>query len=207
MVDDADSAGRPTDLPARRMRAIVFIPLVLFVALAAVFFSQIVSRMLHPGDPGAVPSALIGSPAPEFDLAALPDLSRNGAPVPGLSRQDLLGQVTLVNVWASWCPPCRAEHPTLMSLADDPRFRLVGIDLKDTAENARRFLGTLGNPFAAIGADVSGRTAIDWGVVGPPETFLVGRDGTVLFRWWGGLTPEIVENQLMPEIEKALAGA
>lgn len=195
------------DRPAPRMRAVVFIPFVIFAVLAGIFVWQIVGRMLHPGDPSEVPSALIGSPAPEFDLPPVPDLARNGVPVPGLSRQDLIGQVTLVNVWASWCPPCRAEHPTLMSLADDPRFRLVGIDLKDTPENARRFLNQLGNPFAAIGSDTTGRTAIDWGVVGPPETFLVGRDGTILLRWWGELTPEIVENQLMPEIEKALVGA
>ena len=184
--------------PAPRRRTwLALVPVIAFVALALVFWRGL------SGNPSEIPSVLIGKPVPAFALPAVPDLG-----VPGFDQAALQsGTVTLVNVWASWCPPCRAEHPTLMSLADDPRFRLVGIDLKDTAENARRFLGTLGNPFAAIGADVSGRTAIDWGVVGPPETFLVGRDGTVLFRWWGGLTPEIVENQLMPEIEKALAGA
>ena len=115
--------------------------------------------------------------------------------------------MTLVNVWASWCAPCRQEHPVLLGLTGDDRFVLAGLNYKDRPENARRFLGELGNPFRAIGVDKSGRTAIDWGVYGVPETFLVGRDGTILYKHVGPLTPAAVAEELMPAVERALAAA
>jgi cytochrome c biogenesis protein CcmG/thiol:disulfide interchange protein DsbE len=201
MVDETRDAAPRTG--SNRMRAVVFIPLALFLALAGVFLFE----MWKGGDTSNVPSALIGAPAPEFDLPGLEGLAANGAPVPGLARADLIGEVTLVNVWASWCVPCRAEHPILAELAADTRFRVVGINYKDQPENARRFLGQLGNPFARIGADTTGRSAIDWGVYGVPETFLIGRDGTILYKVIGPLSPERVTAELLPEIEKALAGA
>ena len=202
MVDETDSAPSAAPAGSGRMRAVVFIPLALFLALAGVFLFE----LWKGGDTSDVPSALIGSPVPEFELPPLENLAANGAPVPGLARADLLGQVTLVNIWASWCVPCRAEHPVLTELARDSRFRVVGINYKDSPENARRFLGQLGNPFAAIGADLTGRSAIDWGVYGVPETFLIGADGTILYKVIGPLSPVIVATRLMPEIEKALAG-
>ena len=110
--------------------------------------------------------------------------------MPGLSGDDLKGGVTVVNVWASWCAPCRQEHPLLMDLAKNPAVRVVGINYKDNPENARRFLGALGNPFAAVGGDPSGRAAIDWGVYGVPETFVVGPDGAIRHKHIGPLTPE-----------------
>ena len=105
----------------------------------------------------------------------------------------LRGDVVVVNVWASWCAPCRQEHPLLMELAKDPGIRLVGINYKDNPENARRFLGALGNPFAAVGADPNGRAAIDWGVYGVPETFVIGPDGTIRHKQIGPLTPEAMD--------------
>jgi cytochrome c biogenesis protein CcmG, thiol:disulfide interchange protein DsbE len=110
-----------------------------------------------------------------------------------------------VNVWASWCLPCRDEAPLLMQLADDPRVRIVGINYKDQPDNARRFLGRFGNPFAAAGTDESGRAAIEWGVYGVPETFLVGRDGKIAFKLVGGINPDNLKRALKPEIEKVLA--
>lgn len=203
MVDETQGSAPATARSgSSRMRALVLVPLGVFLALAVVFFVRLESG----GNSSVVPSALIGSPVPEFALSPVEGLTREGAPLPGLARADLLGKVTLVNVWGSWCAPCRAEHPLLMDLAADGRFGVVGINYKDRPENARRFLGQLGNPFSAVGADPNGRTAIDWGVYGAPETFVVGADGTIRFKWVGQLTPEIVQTHLMPEVEKALAG-
>jgi len=179
----------------RRARLILLVPLAVFVALALVFLMRLESGV----DPGAIPSALVGRSAPEFDLPPLA-----GVAVPGLKRADLDGKVTLVNIFASWCVPCRQEHPVLEELAKDGRIRLVGINYKDKADNARRFLGDLGNPYAAIGVDDRGRAAIDWGVYGVPETFVVGRDGVIRYKFIGPLGDETVRRLLMPEIEKAL---
>ena len=120
---------------------------------------------------------------------------------------DFKNAVTVLNVWASWCVPCRDEAPLLIKLAGDKRIRLVGINYKDQADNARRFLGRFGNPFAASGADASGRAAIEWGVYGVPETFIVGRDGRIAYKLVGPLTPENLEAVMKPQIEKALAGS
>lgn len=169
----------------RARRLLYLLPVLVFAALALLFLVR-----LYAGDPARLPSALIGRPAPAFALAPLPGLVRGGEAVPGLSDADLKGRVTLVNIWASWCAPCRQEHPLLMGLAKDPSIRLVGIDYKDDPENARRFLGALGNPFAAVGADISGRTGIDWGVYGVPETFVIGPDGTIRHKHIGPLTAE-----------------
>jgi cytochrome c biogenesis protein CcmG/thiol:disulfide interchange protein DsbE len=183
--------------PARPIwRLIYLLPLGLFMVLVLVFFS----RLEFGGDPDAIPSALIGKPAPDF---ALPPLA--GLPVPGLQRADFAGKVTIVNVFASWCVPCRAEHPVLTELAKDTRIRVVGINYKDQPGNALAFLNGLGNPYAAVGVDQRGRAAIDWGVYGVPETFLVGRDGVIATKVIGPLDPDNVERQLKPAIEKALA--
>ncbi|MBT1158939.1 DsbE family thiol:disulfide interchange protein [Aminobacter anthyllidis] len=182
--------------PARPRRIFVILPLLIFLALAGVFLAQLLSGR----DLTAVPSALIGQTAPKTELPPLEGLS-----LPGLNSADFAGKVTLVNVWASWCAPCREEHPVLVELSRDQRFSIAGLNYKDKPENARRFLGDLGNPFKAIGVDQNGRTAIDWGVYGVPETFLVGKDGKVAFKHVGPLSPEAVAATLMPAIEKALA--
>jgi cytochrome c biogenesis protein CcmG/thiol:disulfide interchange protein DsbE len=183
-----------------RARLLVAAPLIAFLGLAALFFVR-----LYSGDPSRLPSALIGRPAPAVSLPPVAGLERDGKPVPGLDPEAFKGQVSLVNVFASWCVPCHDEAPLLVKLADDPRLRVVGINYKDEPDNARRFLGRYGNPFAAAGADSTGRAAIEWGVYGVPETFLVGRDGRVAYKLVGPITPENIDAVLKPEIEKALA--
>jgi cytochrome c biogenesis protein CcmG/thiol:disulfide interchange protein DsbE len=185
---------------ASRRRLLVLLPLVLFLALAALFFFR-----LGAGDPSRLPSVLIGHEAPATELPAVAGLERNGRPIPGIAPADFKGAVTVLNVWASWCVPCRDEAALLMTLAADKRVRLVGINYKDQPDNARRFLARYGNPFAASGADANGRAAIEWGVYGVPETFIVGRDGKIAYKLVGGLTPENLQQVVKPEIEKALA--
>jgi cytochrome c biogenesis protein CcmG/thiol:disulfide interchange protein DsbE len=180
----------------------VLLPLVLFLALAAIFFFR-----LGSGDPSRVPSALIGAPAPKTDLPPLEGLTRDGRPVPGVSNDTFKGAVTLVNVWASWCVPCHAEVPFLDQLSKDRRIQLVGINYKDQPDNARRFLNRYGNPFAATGVDENGRTAIDWGVYGVPETFIVGRDGRIAYKLIGPITADNLARVLKPEIDKAISMA
>jgi cytochrome c biogenesis protein CcmG/thiol:disulfide interchange protein DsbE len=183
---------------ARKPRPwLVLLPLAIFLALAAVFMAQLMSGR----DETVIPSALIGEAAP---ATALPPLE--GTSLPGLDSRDFAGKVTVVNVWASWCVPCRDEHPHLMQLAGDPRFTLAGMNYKDRPENARRFLGELGNPFAAIGVDASGRAGIDWGVYGVPETYIVGRDGRIAWKHVGPFDERSIREELMPELEKVLAG-
>ena len=182
-----------------RRRLLHLLPLLAFLALAGLFFYR-----LGGGDPSRIPSALIGREAPKTDLPALEGLTRNGAPVPGVTNATLTGKVSLVNVWASWCVPCHDEIPFLAQLAQDSRIQLIGINYKDQAENARRFLNRYGNPFAATGTDPNGRTAIDWGVYGVPETFIVGRDGKIAFKLVGPITAQNFDAGLKPAIEKAL---
>lgn len=169
-----------------RFRLIYGLPVLVFVALAILFFVQLTSGR----NPSDIPSVLLNKPVPAFNLAPLEGLMANGKPVPGFSNEDLKGRVTIVNVFASWCAPCRQEHPLLVDLAKDPSVRVVGINQKDNPDNARRFLGALGNPYAAVGVDPNGRTSIDWGVYGVPETFIVGPDGTIRHKHIGPLTPE-----------------
>jgi cytochrome c biogenesis protein CcmG/thiol:disulfide interchange protein DsbE len=183
--------------PARPRRWLAMLPLAIFAALAGVFLFQLLSGR----DAATVPSALIGADAPATSLPPL-----EGINLPGFESSALAGKVTLVNVWASWCAPCRQEHPILMALSQRAGVDIVGLNYKDRPENARRFLGELGNPYDAIGVDQNGRTAIDWGVYGVPETFLVGRDGKIAWKHVGPFDERSAAEQLLPEIEKALAG-
>jgi len=201
MVGDAPVSNPPATARRRGvMRTIlVLLPLVLFAGLVAVFVFR-----LSNDDPSRLPSALIGRPAPATTLPPLDGLTDNGRPVPGLSPQILQGRVSVVNVWASWCVPCHDEAPLLKALGTDKRFQLVGINYKDVSDNARRFLGRYGNPFDAVGVDANGRASIEWGVYGVPETFVIGRDGTIAYKLVGEITSENIETVLKPEIEKAL---
>lgn len=173
-----------------------FLPLAVFLGIAGVFAYQ-----LFTGDPAKLPSALIGKPIPVTALQPI-----EGSQIPGLTpAQFTENRVALVNVFASWCAPCHQEHPFLMALSQDKRVPIFGINQKDNPENARRFLGKLGNPYRAVGADRDGRASIEWGVYGVPETFLVA-DGKIVFKHVGPLTEDSIRLRLMPEIEKALAG-
>src|SRR4051794_29209072 len=187
-----------TRTPTRRSWVLA-LPLLFFLALAGIFLAR-----LQSGDPSRIPSALIGRPAPATALPSLPGLAREGAQVPGLEPAAFKGKVSVVNVWASWCVPCHDEAPLLTELAKDQRLQLVGINYKDAPDNARRFLGRYGNPFGIVGVDGNGRASIEWGVYGVPETFIVGRDGTILYKLVGPVTPQNVDTVLRAEIEKAL---
>ena len=177
----------------RRRLGFALIPVVLFAGLALVFWKGLY------GNPSELPSVLIGKPVPVFTLPALA-----GSGIPGLSSADLkAGNISVVNIWASWCVPCRQEQPLLLELAKRSDIRLYGINNKDSTDNAKRFLGTLGQPYAAIGADEKGRTTIDWGSYGVPETFIVDGTGTIRFKWIGPLSPEVMSGVLSAQIEKA----
>ncbi len=190
----------PTGETAPRTRRwLVMLPLIGFGMIAALFLLR-----LYGGDPSKIPSALIGRPAPQTKLPALEGLSRDSAAVPGLDPSVFKGKVSLVNVWASWCVPCHDEAPLLTDMAKDKRLQIVGINYKDVPENARRFLGRYGNPFSAVGVDSNGRGSIEWGVYGVPETFIVGRDGTIVYKLVGPITPQNLDRVLKVEIEKAL---
>jgi cytochrome c biogenesis protein CcmG/thiol:disulfide interchange protein DsbE len=194
-MSDRDSAAA-----AGGGRWIAALPLIAFVGLAGLF-----ALRLYSGDPSVLPSALIGHPAPAFNLPALPD-----SPKPGLADADLRkGQTTVVNMFASWCGPCRIEHPMLKRLSENQALkamgvRLVGVDYKDDPANAKRFLAGEGDPYAAIGADQSGRVGIDWGLTGVPETFIVRGDGTIAFKYTGPITEQALNDIVLPEIEKTL---
>jgi cytochrome c biogenesis protein CcmG/thiol:disulfide interchange protein DsbE len=195
MTGEALPSGKGT---ARRL--IVLVPLAAFLVLALLFLVR-----LFAGDPSHLPSALIGRPVPVAELPPIASLVRDGQPVPGLNPADFAGKVTLVNVWASWCVPCHDEAPLLLKLSADKRFQIVGINYKDQPDNARRFLGRYGNPFALSGADQNGRVAIEWGVYGVPETFVVGRDGKIAFKLVGPISEDNLQKILLPAIEKSLA--
>jgi cytochrome c biogenesis protein CcmG, thiol:disulfide interchange protein DsbE len=184
----------------RRPSLLILLPLIVFLALAGLFLYRLGSC-----DPALLPSALIGRPVPQTELPPLAGVEHDGKPVPGLNSATFAGSVTLVNVWASWCVPCHDEAPLLMKLAEDKRIRIIGINYKDQPENARRFIGRYGNPFAAVGADVNGRASIDWGVYGVPETFVIGRDGRIAYKLVGPITADNLARTLEPEIAKALA--
>ncbi|HXO70280.1 MAG TPA: DsbE family thiol:disulfide interchange protein [Bradyrhizobium sp.] len=185
--------------PPKRRSWLVALPLVGFIALAGIFLAR-----LYSGDPSKIPSALIGRPAPQTALPQLEGLARDGAQVPGLNPEVFKGKVSVVNVWASWCVPCHDEAPLLTELAKDSRLQIVGINYKDAPDNARRFLGRYGNPYRMVGVDGNGRASIEWGVYGVPETFVIGRDGTIAYKMVGPVTPENFQSVLKAEIEKAL---
>ena len=191
----------PSSEPRQKPRLVIFLPLILFGALALLFLFR-----LFAGDPQKLPSALIGKPAPTTNLPALPGLSRNGQPVPGISAANAPGEVTVLNVFASWCVPCRDEHPALIELDKQiagKGVRLIGLNYKDRNEAALKFLAELGNPYSAVGVDASGRTGIDWGVYGVPETFVVRADGSIAYKYVGPLSLQKLRDTLLPEIEKA----
>jgi cytochrome c biogenesis protein CcmG, thiol:disulfide interchange protein DsbE len=189
-------------IPSRRRSFLMVLPLIVFMGLAVLFWFR-----LGDGDPSKIPSALIGRPAPQTILPPLDGLASDGKAVPGIDPAAFKGKVSIVNVWASWCVPCHDEAPLLTALAKDTRLQIIGINYKDSADNARRFLGRYGNPFTAVGVDGNGRGSIEWGVYGVPETFVVGRDGTIVYKLVGPVTAENLDGALNPEIAKAATAA
>nr|WP_309501447.1 DsbE family thiol:disulfide interchange protein [uncultured Roseovarius sp.] len=175
-----------------RISPLMIAPPLLFAGLAALFFVG-----MQRGDPDALPSVFIGKPAPEVPATALD----GRAELTDAMLRD--GEVTVVNFWASWCPPCRAEHPNLHALNEEG-VRVAGINFKDDADQANSYLDDSGDPFIGIGFDPKGRAAINWGVTAPPETFIIGGDGTVLYKFIGPLVGSDYEQRFRPELEKAL---
>ncbi|MBP2229754.1 DsbE family thiol:disulfide interchange protein [Azospirillum agricola] len=170
-------------------RLLYLLPFLLFIGVGVAFY------LGFQRDPRDIPSALIDKPVPSFELPPLP-----GRPE-GLSAERLKGDVTLVNVFASWCIPCKAEHPIITRLAREQGVTVRAINHKDKAEDALAWLARNGDPYASIGADLDGRVSIDWGVYGVPETFLVDRQGRIRFKHVGPLTPQVVDEQILPMVK------
>ncbi|HEY8595900.1 MAG TPA: DsbE family thiol:disulfide interchange protein [Devosiaceae bacterium] len=183
-----------------RRIALLSLPLIVLGALVWLFATNI------GRDPGYIPSVLINKPAPDFTLPPVAGLEHDGAPVPGFSTATLKGQVSVVNVFASWCIPCRDEAPLLVDLSRQGGFQILGINQKDQPANAAAFLARYGNPYAAIGADSDGRVSIDWGVYGVPETFIVDPRGIITHKIVGPLNAQNIEKDLLPAIVAAAVG-
>ena len=181
----------PTPSPRRRLASpACFLPLIAFAAVG-VFFAIGLTR-----DPREIPSPLIGRPVPAFSLPAVQGRSL------GLASEDLRGEVSLVNVFASWCAACRQEHPLLLEIKAGSAVALHGLNYKDQPADAAAWLDKLGDPYTRTGADVAGRVGIDWGVYGVPETFVVDRDGRIAYKHIGPITREAWTGRLLPLIHE-----
>ncbi|MCZ2203424.1 DsbE family thiol:disulfide interchange protein [Bartonella sp. A05] len=174
---------------------VLFGPFFLFLLLIMLLFKSMNSQ--HTYDRSITQNALEGKPAPKINL---PLLNNEGF----LNLEQFKGHVTLIHFWGSWCLSCHEEHATLMQIAKDKRFNLIGINYKDNKNNAQRFLTNFGNPFKFIGLDVSGHTGINWGVYGPPETFILNKKNIIIAKHTGPLTWQTFQQQLLPKIETAL---
>ncbi len=179
--------------PARRL--VGYLPFAIF-AVIAVFFGIGLTM-----DPREIPSPLIGKPVPEFTLPPVQGRTL------GLATADLRGQVSIVNVFASWCTACREEHPLLMDLSARKIVPIHGLNYKDKPDDAQKWLDGLGDPYTRTGADINGRVAIDWGVYGVPETFVVAPDGTIAYKHIGPMTPEALRDKILPVITRLQKGA
>lgn len=168
------------------------LPLIAFIGLAVLLYAGI--RLSETRDPNALPSPLIDRPAPEFTLPSLHQPERM------ISRSDLLGEPYLLNVWGSWCPACRLEHPFIERIAKSGEIRVIGFNYKDEREDALAWLRRFGDPYSDIIVDLDGRTGIQWGVYGAPETFLVDAEGIIRFKYVGPMNPEIYEREIRPRI-------
>jgi cytochrome c biogenesis protein CcmG/thiol:disulfide interchange protein DsbE len=197
----SETAQKPS---GKKINWAVFIPVAAFIALAGLFAIM----LLKPHrDSSVVPSVLIGKPAPETALPAIAGLTApDGSPVPGFDPAKFPDHPILVNVWASWCAPCREEHPLLLSLSKQEGVTIAGLNYKDKPKNAIGFLEGLGNPYAIAGADTSGRAAIEWGVYGVPESYIVSGDGTILYKHVGPLTPEVISTEILPRLRGGKTG-
>lgn len=196
-IKTPEGAGSSAPAPALQGRArrlwLRFLPLGAFACLALAFFMA----LMRPSTE-ALPSQFIGRPAPAF---ALPNLEAEG---PELTLADFKGEgPALVNFFASWCPPCHAEHPALMELSRSGAARVYGVAYKDAVPDTRNFLEKLGDPFLKVAVDARGRTGIDWGVSGPPESFVLNADGVVVYRHVGPINPGDLERRILPALREA----
>ncbi len=174
-----------------KISPLVLAPPIIFAALAGLFMGGMFRE-----DPDALPSTLVGTPAPALEVTSLGNK-------PAFAPADFSdGNVTLVNYWASWCAPCRVEHPQLLKLKEDG-VEILGVNYKDDADKALAFLNELGDPYTSIGADEDGRTAINWGVYGVPETFVIDGNGNVILRFAGPITESVMITRILPAIEAA----
>ena len=191
--------GSRLDASGARNASWVIVPVLIFATIAAAF-----TYALKAADPARLPSALIGKPAPNVTFDPLEELSGKGLAVRGFGMADLAkGKVTVVNFWASWCVPCAIELPLLIELKKQSGVQVFSVNYKDQADAARRFLDEYGNPFTAIGIDPKGRGAIEWGVYGMPETFVVDGNGRIAYKHIGEITAENLKQKLLPAIEAA----
>jgi cytochrome c biogenesis protein CcmG/thiol:disulfide interchange protein DsbE len=186
---------------ARRRSWVTLAPILVFGVLALIFLVQ----LLRGGSSGEIESVLIGRPAPATDLAPLQGLVVGGGQVPGISNASFVGKITVLNVWGSWCGPCRDEHPYVLALGNDERIQVVGLNQRDATNNAFGFLMEVGNPYDAIGVDPNGRASIDWGVYGVPESFLIDRNGIVRYKLIGPMNERRYREEMLPQIEALLA--
>ncbi|MEQ8229300.1 MAG: DsbE family thiol:disulfide interchange protein [Rhodospirillales bacterium] len=186
----SDDHGAVADRPHRRFRIAFLMPVVFFLGLA-VALGWGLTR-----DPRELPSALIGKTVPDFSLPPVQGRTL------GLSSEDLKGEVSLVNVFASWCTACRYEHPVFMRLSEQGVVPIHGINYKDRPQDAANWLDDLGDPYTRTGADLNGRVSIEWGVYGVPETFVIDRDGRIAFKQVGPVTPEVYRDKIGPLIEE-----
>ncbi|MBT8039144.1 MAG: DsbE family thiol:disulfide interchange protein [Gammaproteobacteria bacterium] len=169
-----------------------FLPVIIFVALGLL----LAAGLRIADHKSEIPSPLVGKPLPPFELPVL------GQPERVLTNEDLVGQPFLLNVWASWCPTCRIEHPFIADLAESGELRVIGFNYKDELDDAQAWLARFGDPYDITLQDYSGRYAIDLGVYAAPESFLVDADGTIIFKQIGAVTPEIIEQEILPRIRK-----
>lgn len=184
------AASTPADSPGKRPRLGFLVPLLVFMALVVILGIGLTL------DPRKVPSPLIGKLVPEFSLPPVKGRTL------GLASADLKGHVSLVNVFASWCVPCRQEHPLFVELKAKGVVPIHGINYKDQPDAAARWLDELGDPYTRTGADLDGRVAIDWGVYGVPETFLIDREGRIAYKQIGPITPQILEEKILPVLRR-----
>ncbi len=173
-------------------------PLIAFAAIAALLLAGVI--LSRSQDRESLPSPLIGKPAPSFDLPVLHDPSYR------ITSETLHGEPYLMNVWGSWCPECRVEHPVLTRFAETKRVRVVGYNLKDEPADALRWLEQFGNLYFVVVTDYSGETALDWGIYGAPETFLVDGAGVVRWKHVGTVTQQIIDDELVPMLDRIEAG-
>jgi len=201
MTNNNNNAANTEQAGAGRSKLLIFLPLILF-GLLALFF---IKGLFSDKGPRYIPSTLIGKTIPDFTLAPMTGLNApTGGPMPTFSSKDLKkGKVSIINVWSSWCISCRAEHHFLQSLSRKAGVPIYGLNYKDTGKAGQQFLARFGNPYAAVGMDKKGRVGIDFGVYGVPETFIVDGKGVIRFKLPGPVNDAIIENQILPAINKA----